>query len=259
MKMVESFDELIKQGKNLLASAHKYIDGDHGDEDNPEYISWRLQAITAIKNFGKLGKDLLSDFESDNTFRYYYSESVSHLLGILDAALAIAKKQSDNGERNRQDHATLNSMSSNDVFVVHGHDEKLRHQVARFLEGIGAKPIILFEQVGKSRTIIEKLEANSNVSFAIVLLTPDDIGKEKNDNRDLHPRARQNVILELGYFLGKLGRSNIAVLYDESVEPPSDFHGVDYIKIDPNGAWKHKLARELKEAGLTIDLNKVII
>ena len=91
-----------------------------------------------------------------------------------------------------------------------------------------------------------------------MLLTPDDLGKFVIGESELKPRARQNVILELGYFIGKLGRSFVGVLYDESVELPSDYRGVEYIKLDIEGAWKLKLAKEMKEAGLKIDMNKAI-
>jgi predicted nucleotide-binding protein len=118
--------------------------------------------------------------------------------------------------------------------------------------------MILQEQSGNGQTIIEKLETNSNVKFAIVLLTPDDVGRAINESeKDLKPRARQNVILELGYFFGKLGRSNVRALYDEKVELPSDMIGIEYIKIDESNGWKIKLTKEMKYCGLKIDMNKL--
>ena len=143
----------------------------------------------------------------------------------------------------------------NKSFLVHGHDTAILHQVARLVEQLGIKPIVLFEQPGKGQTIIEKLESNSNVAFAIVIFTPDDVGKALAEE-NLKPRARQNVVLELGYFIGRLDRNRVAVLYDESIELPSDYRGVEYIKIDIEAAWKLKLAKEMKAAGLAIDMNK---
>jgi predicted nucleotide-binding protein len=105
--------------------------------------------------------------------------------------------------------------------------------------------------------MVEKLEAHSKVGFAVVLLTPDDVGRSVKDDKD-RPRARQNVVLELGFFMGRLGRSNIAVMYDESVELPSDYRGVEYIKVDAEGAWRLRLAREIKQAGILVDMNKAI-
>ncbi len=118
--------------------------------------------------------------------------------------------------------------------------------------------MILHEQPNKGRTIIEKFEAFADVRFAVVLLTADDIGGVAASAAANHkPRARQNVILELGYFLGKLGRARVCALWQEGVEIPSDYDGVLYVKLDPDGAWRTHLAHELKEAGLPVDLNRL--
>lgn len=145
---------------------------------------------------------------------------------------------------------------TNRVFVVHGHDGEARETVARYLERIGFEPVILHEQANRSRTVIEKIEANRDVSFAVILLTPDDEGCAKGG--DLEPRARQNVLLELGYFMAHLGRENICSLKRGTVEIPSDFAGVVWEPMDDNGGWKSALARELEAAGHTIDWNKVM-
>jgi predicted nucleotide-binding protein len=137
-------------------------------------------------------------------------------------------------------------------------DRALLEQTARFLEKLEIEPVILFEQPGAGRTIIEKLEQNSDVGTAVVLLTPDDVGKAARDSAEARPRARQNVVLELGYFVGRLGRGKVAVLYDESVDLPTDYRGVEYIKVDAEAAWKLKLARELKQAGVPLDMNKAV-
>jgi predicted nucleotide-binding protein len=142
------------------------------------------------------------------------------------------------------------------VFVVHGRDSETRETVARLLHVLRLNPILLFERVSSgSITVIEKLEKYADVSSAVVLLTPDDVGALHGS--ELQPRARQNVIFELGYFVSRVGRKNVFALYKEGVELPSDYHGVLYIPIDPNGAWRLQLARELKASGLPIDLNEV--
>lgn len=146
---------------------------------------------------------------------------------------------------------------SNKVFIVHGHDGEARETVARFLGSIGFDPIILHEQANKGRTIIEKVEANADVGFAVVLLTPDDLGRAKSDS-DLEPRARQNVLLELGYFMARLGRDKVCALRKGDVSIPSDFAGVVWEAMDEAGAWKQKLARELGAAGHAVDWNKVM-
>lgn len=260
MSLIEIIEELIANGEKLAPQGGNMIDGYNGKRQ-PDYVAWRLQSIAAIEELGSEAKLLLKDIENDDSSPYFYVSSADNLVGTLKAALAIAKRK--NMPRTQDQDQTKTKGGSrekveNRVFVVHGHHEALLHQTARFLNQIGVETVILFEQAGKGQTIIEKLESNSSVSFAVVLLTPDDLGKAAKDEGDLHPRARQNVILELGFFLGKLNRSNVAVLHDESVELPSDYHGVEYIRIDPSGAWKLKLAKEMKEAGLDIDMNKAI-
>jgi predicted nucleotide-binding protein len=89
-------------------------------------------------------------------------------------------------------------------------------------------------------------------------MTPDDMGCERGNEDQLRPRARQNVVLELGYFVGRLTRSHVAVLYKGSVELPSDYHGVLYIPMDDGDGWKLRLAKELKQAGMDVDLNDAL-
>jgi hypothetical protein len=144
------------------------------------------------------------------------------------------------------------------VFVIHGRDEGLREQVARLLERLGLEAIILQEQADRGQTIIEKFEAHAlHVGYAVALLTADDYAKGPSDEAwpDSPNRARQNVILELGYFMGTLGRENVAALYQQGTELPSDIHGVLYIPLD--ASWKLRLAKEIREAGLPVDLNKI--
>lgn len=143
------------------------------------------------------------------------------------------------------------------VFIVHGHDGEAREAVSRFLELLQFEVVILHEQANRGRTIIEKFEEHADVGFAIVLLTPDDLGAAVL-NETMQPRARQNVVLELGYFLGKLGRERVVALRRGDVEIPSDILGVVYTPFDDAGAWKQLIARELKAADYEIDLNLLV-
>lgn len=157
----------------------------------------------------------------------------------------------------RPDNSLILPVKSNRVFIVHGHDGEARETVARFVEKIGLVAIILHEQANKGRTVIEKVEANSDVGFAIVLLTADDVGSSVA-SQELEPRARQNVLLELGYFIGNLGRDKVCALKKGALEIPSDFAGVVWQDMDNAGAWKQALARELEASGQTIDWNQVM-
>lgn len=143
------------------------------------------------------------------------------------------------------------------VFVVHGHDEEAKQSVARCLEKLRLEAIILHEQPNQGRTVIEKFEDYADVEFAVVLLTPDDVGTASTNPENLKPRARQNVVFELGFFIGRLGRQRVCALHKSDVEIPSDFAGVLWVRMDPSGAWRFTLGRELRTAELDVDLNQL--
>jgi predicted nucleotide-binding protein len=147
--------------------------------------------------------------------------------------------------------------ASREIFVVHGHDEAAKVRVARFLERLKFTPVILHERPDLGQTIMEKLEKNAaGAAFAVVLLTPDDVGNAKKAGAGgPQSRARQNVILEMGLFIGRLGRSHVCALYAHGVELPSDLAGLGYTPLDEHGAWETKLAKELRAAGLDVDMN----
>ena len=146
------------------------------------------------------------------------------------------------------------------IFVVYGHDDIARTQLEALLRRWDLDPIILDQQASGGQTIIEKLEEySSEVGYAIVLATPDDEGKSKNEE-SLKARVRQNVVLELGMFLAKLGREKVAILLKESIdfEKPSDIQGLIYIpfsnKVDEVSI---SLIRELSRQGYNIDASKI--
>lgn len=179
-------------------------------------------------------------------------EKIHRLQSVLDRNELIPVA----GEIGSQATAVAAKKHTNKVFVVHGHDNAARESVARFLERQGLEAVILHEQPTGGRTIIEKLEHYADVDFAIVLLTPDDIGGVKtSESSGLQPRARQNVILELGFFLGTLGRDKVCALHQGPLELPTDYLGVCYVRLDDGGGWRLKLAKELRAAGFNVDLN----
>ncbi len=145
----------------------------------------------------------------------------------------------------------VTTTSSNKVFIVHGHDSKTKYEVAYYLQTIGLTPIILHEQAnGGIKSIIGKLQENADVTCAIILLTADDIGKAKDDMSDPKPRARQNVVFEAGYFIGKLGEDRVVMIADEDIEGIGDLSGCIYIPNDQNGGWREKLKKEFKLMGI---------
>ena len=148
-----------------------------------------------------------------------------------------------------------NRTSNTKVFIVHGHDGELKEKVARRLEQQGIEAIILSEQVNRGRTIIEKLEAYSDVNVAIILFTQDDLGVAKEEKGNEKYRARQNVVFEAGYFMGYLGRENIIMIADENVEIPGDLSGMVYTTRD---SWEFEMLKELNAAGMKVNMNKLL-
>ena len=168
-------------------------------------------------------------------------------------AVFVTYLEEMNEEKNSTPPRNINNNTYDKVFIVHGHDGELKLTVERIIEKQGIEAIILSEQVNKGRTIIEKFEDYSDVGGAICLFTADDYGRAKTDETD-SIRARQNVVLETGYFMGKLGRDHVVLLADQNIEMPSDLSGVVYTD---SANWAINLLKELKEMGYTVDLNKL--
>lgn len=193
--------------------------------------------------------------------RRYLSEGKVRTLALLNEAIRALQEEIEFSTpaimaMSATEPSSAPVKAARDVFVVHGHDEGARETVARYLEKIGFRPIILHEQANKGRTIIEKIEAHGDVDFAVVLLTPDDEGSVRGGRPE--SRARQNVLLELGYFIGRLGRSKVCALKRGALDIPSDFAGVVWEEMDDGGGWRQSLARELEAAGHEIDWNDVM-
>tara|TARA_R110000868_G_scaffold190862_1_gene434707 strand:- start:6841 stop:7755 length:915 start_codon:yes stop_codon:yes gene_type:complete len=142
-------------------------------------------------------------------------------------------------------------LNHNEVFIVHGRDEIAKYEMSQFIEDLGLKPIILHEQASLSRTIIEKIEAYSNVGFGVVLYTPCDVGRIASSLTSQY-RARQNVVFEHGYLIGKLGRSRVSAIIKGDVETPNDISGVIYEEMDKDGLWKEALKIEMRAAGYNV-------
>jgi len=195
--------------------------------------------------------------EAINEYRRDVDDSINRLQSI-QARLPLIPEGPSIAQSAAMRHG--GNLPSSTVFVVHGHEEAAKQSVARFIEHLGLDAIILHERPDLGRTIIEKLEDHAQgAAFAVIILTADDRGGLSDVGYDEQkPRARQNVVMELGYFIGKLGRQKVCALYQEGVELPSDLQGVLYVTLDDSGAWRFQLAKEMKAAGLEVDMNKAL-
>ena len=202
---------------------------------------------------GRIGQ-FKNDVEDYKDLIYRRSKNLKNLINITD----LLKQSESAVVHSNSIHAPSKSTTKNEVFIVHGHDEVAKFKAARFIERLGFKPIILHEQASSGKTVIEKIEAYSNVGFGIILYTPCDIGSKNEKDAILRPRGRQNVVFEHGYLIGKIGRSNVCALVKGDLETPTDISGVVYISMDDSEAWHLQLAKELKKSGYDVDMNKVI-
>jgi predicted nucleotide-binding protein len=199
------------------------------------------------------------DAQDAQEARQYLTEGKERSIAMLQQAIRAMEAEiaDQSHDVTQAAPATKAPSSGRKVFVVHGKDEAALQAVARFLEQLGLEAIILREQVDAGRTIIEKFEdCAAEVGFAVVLLTPDDLIGETADGAT-SSRARQNVVFELGYFAGKLGRGRACLMRKGAVEIPSDLHGVIYTELDSAEGWKIKLIKELKAAKLEFDANRM--
>jgi predicted nucleotide-binding protein len=244
MSKTEILKDIIRDGRKMRELS---------ETDNWSFwsrVDTFLQSAYGETEYNKYRKIIFEDHQGSG-----YSAVTGLITGYLEGLLAKAPTESSNSD----DGSTFAvQYDPQKVFVVHGHDSEAKETVARFIQKIGLKPIILHEQPSSGLTIIEKLESYSNVGFAAVLLTPDDIGGMAQKPSELQARARQNVILELGYFIGKLSRNRICALYKQGVEIPSDFGSIVYIELDEKGAWRTKLAQEFVHAGMPIEIEKLL-
>lgn len=211
--------------------------------------------VSSVMDVGKYGAFVLGAGEA--YWESHRTESLTTQLARLEGLVELLRTEEELQGAGVIAGAARSNASGHRVFLVHGRDEAALQGVARFLEKLDQEVVLLREQPNRGQTIIEKFEEYSDVGFAVVLLTGDDRGGLGTATAEsLAPRARQNVILELGFFLGRLGRSRVCALFVDGVEIPSDYSGVLYVRLDPDGAWRLHLAKELRAAGLSVDMNK---
>ena len=247
-------------------------DSGFGGTSDPAFVKWCRDTEVAIRyvfgdasrhvdEFTKLhyspmiypvGEDYVAE-----TFHDGLGRAKSLLESMIDEVRDYWKD--DTTADQLDEGGTVPEPRTDKVFIVHGRDNAARDAVARFMDQLDIDAVILSEQASGGRTIIEKFEAEAEVGFAIVLLTPDDQGGLQDSDGDPRPRARQNVVFEMGFFVGKLGRKRVCALQADDVEMeiPSDYAGVVYVPFGAGRDWRLRLAAELRSAGFDVDLNKL--
>ena len=239
--------------------------------DSPDFEKWKRNTEIAIENsFGRESRHVkeftgISYFPSilitgmDPSYQKYYLSGLQSASVVLESMIdEVEEYWHDNEVSASSPDDRAVASNTREVFLIHGRDEGTRETVARFLRQLELEPVILAEQASRGRTIIEKFERHADASFAIALLTPDDAGSLGSETDDPRPRARQNVVFELGYFIGRLGRAGVCALTKGEVDIPSDYSGVVYISLDDGGGWKLQLVKELKTAGFDVDANRAL-
>ena len=262
MMNIMYLEDLIKKGEELKETVflqtkvnnkfpHKqkpYTYNYHDIKDRQGYNTWKNQCTLFLeKSASQSMQKKFSDISNAPLNPQSFNGMISVLMAVKEDALITMNKDSN----------LLCPDQNGKVFIIHGHDEEMKHELEDFLSSLKLEPIILNNQSNKGKTIIEKFEAESDVGYAIALFSSCDLGKAKKET-EFKARARQNVIFELGFFVGKLGRGKTCIITQPDIEKPSDIDGVVYIPFDNNGGWKFDVAKELKEAGFSFDFNNII-
>ena len=235
------------------------------EHDNAQFKGWQRDTTIAVGYVFGEGSTEVQQFESisflplvpsQDALQTAYLRGLSTAEAILQSMVReIEKYWTDEVQQMQAAQPDQRIASRQDVFIVHGRDDGARETVSRFVEKLGLETVVLVDMPSEGKTIIEKFETHADVGYAIVLLTADDSGARQGEKPS--PRARQNVIFELGYFIGRLGRERVCALTRGDPEIPSDYAGVVYMPMKGD-SWQMPLMRELKAAGLDVDANKAL-
>lgn len=250
---IEFLEELLNKvinsqyEKDTLMGRTKYLDMEL-------YHQWITQTKIFLSNHFSKSSVIYEEFLKQEKRRNAYDTNLAIIKRLKAVFIAAKNEILSNDTVNNK----LPDYDPNKVFIVHGHDELSREISARFIEKLDLSPIILKDQASNGETIIEKIESNTDVGFAIIIYTACDLGSAKNNIDNLQPRARQNVVFEHGYLIGKLGRKKVCALVKGDIEKPNDISGLVYIEMDDYGAWRFQLIKEMNSAGYTLDSNKIL-
>ncbi len=267
MSDYEKLKKIIAETSNLISmnikssdpdfkawhkKVERFISSKYGDDSN-EIKDFNNMHFASLSWFGSPTKE-----EAERVAVEKCREGLQSAKAILEVYLEELSEE----ERSEPQSQSTAENDKTKIFIVHGHNGEMKHLVARIIEKQGIEAIILSEQSNGGRTIIEKIEEYSDVGCAVCLFTADDIGRVKMDSADKKEdspeeifRARQNVVFETGYFIGKLGRDNVIILSEKGIEIPNDLSGVVYTDTSK---CELDLIKELKAIGYKVDANKLL-
>lgn len=233
---------IMREGEDVPAGVFKITNiQESGKNYIVEVSPWEGVDVLAGGSVQRVAMELgIKDFEF---FRSHWAIKDVDLIKVLQRNGLVATVSS-----NTREQEPPTEPSSKEVFVVHGHDDEAKNEVRAYLESVGLIPIILHMQASSGRTIIEKIDYYSNVGHAVVLYTECDVGAKRNST-NYSWRARQNVVFEHGYLIGKLRRARVTALVRGNVEVPNDISGVVYVPMGVSDEWKTGLLNELKATG----------
>lgn len=269
---LEMVGSLIREGEGFTWENFCYPSssnpGQFASDDKPEWLAWKRRVVNIVKRLSTATSPALAlamdgaGVDTDGYGRSAFSQAQNALLKSL-VVLQSALQEDRYGELRTAESRNKSPALSNRVFVVHGHDSALKTDVERFVREIGLEPVVLHRQPDGGATIIEKFEKNSDVGYAFVLLTPDEVAYTVDQEplpdaeRKKEHRARPNVILELGHFIGRLGRERVCCLRKGAVAVPSDLHGVVYKEVGESvESQAYAIIRELRAVGYNIRLGE---
>jgi predicted nucleotide-binding protein len=266
---IKQLELLIEKGQSFTFQNFCYPHGagqQYGGDDTAEWLAWKTRShnfvrqLTADNSTTAKMVDVAVKITTEGNYSKDFERAKSTILKALRLTLDATKEDAFNELRRSGPRSTSHSLS-NKIFVVHGHDHTLKTEVETFLYDIGLDPVVLHRKPDEGATVIEKFEKHSDVGYAFILLTPDEVAyaideeDKEDEKREKEKRARPNVIFEFGYFVGKLSRKRVCCLYKGDVTLPSDLSGLVYKKLDgPLESQKFSLVKELKAAGYQIKI-----
>lgn len=242
----------IDKGKTILEGQIKNVPSlrtaeklyNHWNSENYDILKKVFRFADIARDYStsiwSIGGILISDLKVPEKVEKLHGNihfKISKLDSILHSIRLVSETKEASADRGK-------------VFFIHGTDCHTSSLVLSFIRALGLQPIIMKELAHAGKTIITEIRKRAEVKYAICLLTPDNLGGVSA--HELHFRADQNVILELGIFVGRLGRENVSSLFVEGVELPEDFHAFEHIEIDRTNEWKEALLKELTQAGFEI-------